>query len=139
MEDIFFFSLKIKFKFKNPKKTSNWLSKICQNEGRGVESLSYIFCSDNYLADLNKKYLNHSTLTDILTFDYSNSNRVNGEIYISIARVKENARIFNQTFDSELRRVLSHGLLHLIGYNDKTPSQKSEMRRKEEACLSLWK
>ena len=139
MEDIFFFSLKIKFKLKNPKKTIHWLSQICQNEGRELESLSYIFCSDNYLAGLNKKYLNHSTLTDILTFDYSNSNLINGEIYISIPRIKENARIFNQPFDSELRRVLSHGLLHLVGYTDKTPPQKAEMRRKEEACLSLWK
>src|SRR6185436_12480586 len=103
MEDILFFSLKIKFKLKNQKKTIHWLSLICRKEGRELESLSYIFCSDNYLAGLNKKYLKHSTLTDILTFDYSNSDRINGEIYISIPRIKENAKIFNQAFEIELR------------------------------------
>src|SRR6185295_18920163 len=116
-----FFSLKIKFKLRNAKKTNLWLGHICRKEGRKLESLSFIFCSDNYLSLLNKKYLNHSTLTDILTFDYSTSDQINGEIYVSIPRIKENAKIFNQPFESELRRVLSHGLLHLIGYNDKTP------------------
>ena len=139
MADVLFFSVKTQFKLKNPRKTSLWLGLICQAEGRELESLNYIFCSDAYLADLNKRYLNHSTLTDILTFDYSDSMKINGEVYISIPRIKENARIYNQSFDFELRRVLSHGLLHLIGYNDKTKSQKVEMRRKEEACLSLWK
>jgi probable rRNA maturation factor len=139
MADVLFFSVKTQFKLKNPRKTSLWLGRICQSGGRELESLNYIFCSDAYLVDLNKKYLKHSTLTDILTFDYSDSTRINGEIYISIPRIKENAKIFKQSFDSELRRVLSHGLLHLLGYNDKTKSQKAEMRRKEEACLSLWK
>ena len=139
MAEVLFFSVKTQFKLKNSRKTILWLSHISQIEGRELESITYVFCSDAYLAELNKKYLKHSTFTDILTFDYSDSNRINGEIYISIPRIRENARTFKQSFDSELRRVLSHGLLHLIGYNDRTKSQKAEMRRKEEACLSLWK
>jgi len=88
---------------------------------------------------MNKKYLNHSTYTDILTFDLSETRRISGEIYISVDRVKDNAKRFGQTFQHELRRVIAHGALHLIGYSDKTLSEKSQMRSKEEAYLSLWK
>lgn len=139
MAEVLFFSVKTQFKLKNKKRIIRWLYNICAVEKRELESLTYVFCSDAYLVEFNKKYLKHNTLTDILTFDYSNSKFINGEIYISIPRIKENARIFEQSFDSELRRVISHGLLHLIGYNDKTPAQKAEMQLKEEACLSLWK
>jgi probable rRNA maturation factor len=139
MAIVLFFTEKTQFKLSNPRKTSLWIDRICQSENAELESLNYIFCNDALLSGLNKKYLNHSTLTDILTFNYSDSGRINGEIYISITRVKENAKTFGQSFDSELRRVIAHGLLHLLGYKDKTRSEKDEMRRKEEACLSLWK
>jgi probable rRNA maturation factor len=139
MASIRFFTEGITFNLSNPRKTSNWLGKIALSEGRPVESLTYIFCSDKYLLSLNKKYLNHSTYTDILSFDFSEGVQINGEIYISIARVRENSKLFDQPFEQELKRVLAHGLLHFFGYKDKTPQQKAQMRIKEEACLSLWK
>lgn len=139
MAEVLFFSTKTQFKLKNTRKVIKWLELICENENRKLESLHYIFCSDVLLGELNKKYLNHSTLTDILSFNNSTSHQIVGEIYISIPRVRDNARIYKQSFDSELRRVLSHGLLHFMGYNDKTKAQKAQMRLKEEACLSLWK
>ena len=139
MANIHFFSEKIPFKLSNPRKISNWLGRICENEGKSISSLSYIFCSDEYLKVLNKEYLNHTTYTDILSFDSSDGTSIEGEIYISIPRVRDNAKTFNQTFDQELKRVIAHGLLHFFGYQDKTIQQKAQMRIKEEACLSLWK
>lgn len=120
------------------KKTSEWLSLIARNEGMEIESLSYVFSTDPFVASLNKKYLLHSSYTDILTFDYSEGKAIIGEIYISIPRVRENAKIYKQPFLRELRRVMVHGLLHILGYKDKTARQSSQMRTKEEACLSLW-
>lgn len=139
MADVHFSSELTPFKFQNTRKTANWLRKVCRHENRVLGSLSYVFCSDSYLKALNKRYLNRSVLTDILSFDYSESDEIQGEIYISIPRVRENARKYKQVFATELRRVIVHGLLHLTGLKDKTPSQKAQMRRKEEACLSLWK
>ena len=139
MATIKFYSQKIRFKLPNTRKTANWLKNVCLLEGHDLASLTYVFCSDEYLKKLNKQYLSHSTYTDILSFDYTDEGKIQGEIYISIPRVKDNARIFHQAFDLELRRVLVHGLLHLMGYLDKQSSQKAQMRRKEEACLSLWK
>jgi len=100
--------------------------------------LSYIFCSDKYLLSINQKYLNHNTLTDIVTFDLAEDAEIEGEIYISVERVKENAVKYAVDFEEELHRVIIHGLLHLIGYKDKTASQKAQMRKKEQACLSLY-
>ncbi|MEJ0054657.1 MAG: rRNA maturation RNase YbeY [Bacteroidota bacterium] len=139
MSNIEFFSEEIPFKLPHPIKTANWLKKISRAEKRSIESLTYIFCSDEHLRSMNKQYLNHTTYTDILSFDLSESNKIQGEIYISIPRVSENAKAFNQPFERELRRVIAHGLLHFIGYKDKTTQQKAQMRIKEEACLSLWK
>ena len=138
MPEITFTSKGISFKLTHARKTTNWLSSIAQKEGRKIESLLYIFSTDPFLASLNKKYLSHSAFTDILTFDYSEGAPVNGEIYISIPRVRENAKGFKQEFEIELRRVMVHGLLHILGYNDKTGRQSLQMRTKEEACLSLW-
>jgi len=139
MATIKFYSEKIRFKFPNSRKTTNWLKNVCLQENHKLDSLTYIFCSDAYLRVLNKQFLNHSTYTDILSFDYSDSRKILGEIYISIPRVRENAKKFQQSFNVELRRVIIHGLLHFMGYNDKNSTQKAQMRRKEEACLSLWK
>lgn len=139
MATIKFYSEKIRFKLPNPRKTTNWLKNVCLQENHKLDSLTYIFCSDEYLRVLNKQFLNHSTYTDILSFDYSDSRKILGEIYISIPTVRENAKNFQQSFNIELRRVIIHGLLHFMGYNDKNSTQKAQMRRKEEACLSLWK
>lgn len=108
-------------------------------EGRTLELLNIIFCSDNYLLKINTEYLNHNTLTDIVTFDQSNSTAdgLEGDIYISIERVKENAQMLQQSFDDELCRVMIHGVLHLIGYTDKSARAKIAMRKKEDAYLSL--
>lgn len=128
----------ISFRLGQPQKIKQWLVRIASAEGREIESLTFVFVSDAFLAKLNHQYLNHDTFTDILTFDYSDGGPVVGEIYISIPRVRENARNYGQSFDVELRRVMAHGLLHILGFKDKTPRQLAEMRRKEEACLSLW-
>ena len=138
MARIQFLSNSVPFKIPQPTTTANWLKAICLAEKRPLESLTYIFCSDAYLGDLNLQYLGHATYTDILSFDYSEGKSIQGEIYISIRRVRDNARKFNQPFETELRRVVAHGLLHFLGYKDKSARQKAQMRRKEEACLSLW-
>ena len=139
MASIHFYTEKITFKIPSPRKTVNWLNAICLLEKRELGSLIYVFCSDKFLLELNKQYLGHKTYTDILSFDYGEGKKVEGEIFISISRVKENARNYGQVFDVELRRVIAHGLLHFLGYRDKKSSEKVQMRRKEEACLSLWK
>ncbi len=139
MASISFFSEKISFKLSSPLKTSNWLKEICVREKSSLRMVNYIFCSDEYLRGLNKRYLNHSTYTDILSFDFSEDGLIHGEIYISVKRVRENARKYKQPFELELKRVIVHGLLHLLGYKDKSTTQKAQMRRKEEACLSLLK
>ncbi len=103
-----------------------------------VLDINYIFCSDRYLLVLNREFLNHNTLTDILTFDYSVGKSISGEIYISTERVQENSVKYKSLFSEELRRVMIHGVLHLIGYDDKKPRHAQGMREKEEAYLSLW-
>jgi rRNA maturation RNase YbeY len=115
-----------------------WLSDFIQAEGYKIDHISYIFCSDKYLFELNQKYLDHDTYTDIITFDYSERKGfIYGEIYISIQRVKANAKKFEITFLHELHRVMIHGVLHLCGYKDKTSLQKSQMRAKEDKYLEL--
>ncbi|MCE2994893.1 MAG: rRNA maturation RNase YbeY [Cyclobacteriaceae bacterium] len=140
MAAIEFFSEDISFTLSKPRRTSNWIKRIAQKERREVVAVSYIFCSDAYLLQLNQQYLNHNTLTDIITFDYSEgAKQLEGEIYISIDRVNENAEKFKVSFQDELDRVMIHGVLHLIGYKDKKPADKALMRKKEEASLSLRK
>ncbi len=115
-----------------------WIKEVARREKKTIKEINYIFCSDEYLLQLNQGFLNHKTLTDIITFDNSEGkNGLEGEIYISIERVQENAIKFNTEFEDELHRVMIHGVLHLIGYKDKKPSEKALMRKKEEACLSL--
>lgn len=139
MPSINFLSEGIDFKPKNQNKLKTWIKRVIESEGRELSSLVYIFCTDTYLLSINQDYLKHKTLTDIITFDYSESNQIDGEIYISIERVRENAIRFEKTFEEELHRVMIHGVLHILGLKDKNPAQKSAMRKKEEACLSLWK
>ena len=135
-----FFSSDIDFVLDHPRKTSKWINETALKEKSTVKEVNYIFCSDDYLLTLNQDYLQHNTLTDIITFDYSLSKKeLEGEIYISIDRVNENAIKFKRSFEDELHRVIIHGVLHLIGYKDKKNADKALMRKKEEAYLSLRK
>lgn len=137
MPGIHFFSEGTTFKLPNPRKTSSWIQKVARLEGSAIADVNYIFCSDRYLLGMNQQYLAHDTLTDIITFGMGEHDEIEGEIYISIPRVRENARIQDVLFHDELDRVIIHGILHLLGYSDKTPRKKALMRKKEDACLSL--
>jgi rRNA maturation RNase YbeY len=137
MPSIKFFTASYPFKVPRPRKTIQWLEAAAKNEGSIITSINFIFCTDKYLLKLNQDFLGHDTLTDIITFDYSEGDSLEGEIYISIPRVRDNAKIFQVEFERELARVLVHGILHMIGYKDKSKAQKMVMRKKEEAYLSL--
>lgn len=133
-----FFSEDTDFALKHPRKTSSWINQTAKKEKSSIKDINYIFCSDSYLLELNQDYLAHNTLTDIITFDYSTSKKeLEGEIYISIDRISENAFKFKREFDEELHRVIIHGILHLIGYKDKKTQEKALMRKKEDTYLSL--
>jgi rRNA maturation RNase YbeY len=129
-------------KFNLPQKTLTraWLQSSANKERQKILQLSYIFCTDAYLLKINQEYLNHSTLTDIITFDLSEkgSAGIEGDIFISIDRIKENAKQFHVPFQTELKRVMIHGLLHLMGYKDKKPADKVEMRKKEDQYLRAY-
>lgn len=113
-----------------------WISKICKTEGRKPEEISVVFCSDEYLLEMNKQYLDHDYYTDIITFDYYTED-ISGDLFISVDRVKENAESNNVSFDSELKRVVAHGVLHLLGYGDKSEEESKVMRKKEDEALAL--
>ncbi len=115
---------------------SAWIEKTIETEGATLGAVSYIFCSDDYLHQMNVEYLNHDTLTDVITFPY-NDNPIEGDIFISIDRVKNNAQDLAVAFDDELHRVMIHGVLHLCGYSDETDEQEAEMRRKEDEYLRI--
>jgi len=134
-----FFSEEIDFKLPFPQKTSTWIKTICKSDGYDIGDLSYIFCSDDYLLEINKQYLDHDYYTDIITFDNSEEDgKVEADIYVSVDRVRENAAEFGSDFETEMHRVLIHGLLHLIGYNDTSDELKAQMRAKEDECLLLF-
>ena len=114
-----------------------WIHRIAASEDKRIGAVSYIFCDDAYLAELNVEYLDHDTLTDIITFPYATA-PIEGDIFISIERVRDNAKDFNVPFEQELRRVIIHGVLHLCGYGDKTDKQAAIMRQKEEAALAVY-
>lgn len=117
----------------------NFILKLLKREGKKVQHINYIFCSDEYLLGLNKAYLKHNTLTDIITFDLSeNSNKLMSDVYISIERVRENAILFEVSFGRELTRVIFHGALHLAGYMDKSAGDVKLMRAKEDEYLNKW-
>ncbi|HEX6891837.1 MAG TPA: rRNA maturation RNase YbeY [Chryseolinea sp.] len=137
MPDINFFQEETRFKLPHPRITSRWIRSVAESEKSKLTFINFIFCSDRYLKRINLEYLAHDTFTDIITFDYSDSKGIQGDVFISIPRVKENAQQFETPFDEELHRVMVHGVLHLIGYSDKTERAKSIMRKKEDAYLSL--
>lgn len=117
---------------------SDWINRILAIESVKLGNLSYIFCDDAYLIKINQEYLDHDTYTDIITFDYTEGITVSGDIFISVERIKENAEKFEVEFNEELIRVMSHGVLHLIGYKDKTDADAALMREKENQMIKLF-
>lgn len=125
------------FKIEDTKALSHWISEIILHENHELGDLTYVFCNDDYLHKLNLQFLNHDTLTDIISFDNSLGKQIHGEIYISVERVKENAGTYQVAFLEELHRVIIHGVLHFCGYKDKTKKQQETMSRKENEALDL--
>ena len=127
----------IKFSFKERRQTSRWLRLVAASEIRRLGDISIIFCSDNYILDVNMKYLQNDYFTDIITFDYCEGDRLSGDLFISVDSVRENAAEYGTEFEDELNRVIVHGLLHLIGYDDHSKKDIAQMRSKENYYLSL--
>ncbi len=125
------------FTLKNQKKLVKWIGDVILSEGFQVGEINYIFCDDSYLNKINQEFLNHDTFTDIISFDYTLGKEVGGDIFISIERVLENAEKFNEVFENELHRVMIHGILHFIGYKDKTKKDKTLMRTKEDEKIFI--
>ncbi len=125
------------FKFRDRRKTNEWLKLAAESEIRRIGNISIIFCSDNYVLDINQKYLQHDYFTDIITFDYCEEDRLSGDLFISVDSVRENSVEFGTEFKDELNRVIIHGLLHLVGYDDHTEKDIKLMRSKENYYLSL--
>ena len=121
----------------NERLICDWIKGAIRNENKKLGELNCIFCSDSFLHEMNQTYLDHDTYTDIITFNYVEENLISGDLYISIDRVFENASTFNVSKMQELNRVIIHGVLHLIGYNDKTPEEADEIRAKEDFYLTL--
>ena len=134
---ISFHNQTIDFKLKKKIKLKQWIKLITEKEKHKLGNIAYIFCSDDELLEINIKHLNHNTLTDIITFDYTENNKISSDIFISVDRVLENAKKFNTAFENELYRVMIHGILHLCGYKDKTKTDAELMRKKENWALKL--
>lgn len=138
MQKVSFYNADTKFRLRNKKKLKNFFPYILEQENSKLERLAYIFCSDEYLLNMNKKFLQHNFYTDILTFETSTSQYIKAEIYISVDRIKDNSKFFGVSFKTEMLRVLIHGVLHLCGYNDHNNSQKSLMRKKEDFYINRF-
>lgn len=124
-----------KFKVKDLRKKKIWLNSISKNEGKEIGNLNFLFVDDKEMLKYNKKYLQHESYTDIITFDNSLNNKIAGDIVISLERVNENAKYYQVSYNYELERVMAHGLLHLLGYNDKNKEEKKIIRKKENYYL----
>jgi probable rRNA maturation factor len=138
---IHFHNQEIKFQLKNKTSLKQWITLVIQKKKRKLGEINFIFCSDEHLLSINKEYLQHTTYTDIITFDYSKEDvalPVSGDIFISIDRIKENAEKYAVSFENELHRVMIHGVLHLLGYKDKIKLAKAEMTKQENLCLNLF-
>ena len=132
------FNYETDFELDNVEQYEDWISRIIESEGFDVGEINYIFCDDEYLHKINVEYLDHDTLTVIISFDYTVGNVLQGDIFISIERVRDNANDFNVSFEEELKRVLSHGVLHYCGYKDKSPKDEALMRSKEEEKMQMF-
>lgn len=136
--EVYFFNEQIDFQLKDKRKIRAWIIQTIENEERKSGVLNFIFTTDELLLRLNQDYLNHYTLTDIITFDLSEEEgMISGDVYISIERARENARAYKEPFNREVRRLIIHGVLHLLGYRDKTREEQALMRSREEYYLSL--
>lgn len=124
------------FKFNRRRLTSQWLKFTAESEIKRIRQVNIIFCSDNYILDINQKYLQHDYFTDIITFDYCEGKTLSGDLFISVDTVRENAIFYGTEFDDELNRVIVHGLLHLIGYDDHSEEDQKTMRSKEDYYLA---
>ena len=132
------FNYETDFELENEAQYEDWISRIIESEGFDEGEINYIFCDDEYLHKINVEYLDHDTLTDIISFDYTVGNVLQGDIFVSVERVQDNAKDFNVSFDEELKRVLSHGVLHYCGYKDKSPEDAAMMRSKEEEKMQMF-
>jgi probable rRNA maturation factor len=132
------FNYQTDFELEDEKLFSNWISAVILSEDKGEGEISYIFCDDEYLLKINREYLKHDTLTDIISFDYGEGNFLHGDIFISVERVQENAIEYNVSFLEELKRVMAHGVLHYCGYKDKSESDEKLMRQKEEEKIKMF-
>jgi len=132
------FNYENEYNLDNEEAVANWLSAVILSEGKKEGEINYIFCDDEYLHKINLEYLNHDTLTDVISFDYTMGNEISGDIFISVERVQDNATDFNVSFDEELRRVMVHGVLHYCGYKDKGDKDELLMRSKENEKLALF-
>ena len=129
----------IRFRCKDKRKISMWIESVVNKfPGKILGNISVVFCNDEYLLEINKKYLSHDYYTDVITFDYTEGSVISGDILISIERVKENAKEYEATFEEELHRVIIHGVLHLLGSKDSSVKERAEMSRREDEALALW-
>ena len=133
------FNSETSFTLKNQNKLVKWIGDVVSSEGFQVGEINYIFCDDSYLNKINQEFLNHDTFTDVISFDYTLGKEIGGDIFISIERVLENAEKFNEVFETELHRVMIHGILHFMGYKDKTKKEKTLMRTKEDENIFTLK
>lgn len=132
------FNYELDFKLEDEIIYSDWISKVISSENKNEGEINYIFCDDAYLFELNQQYLDHDTLTDVISFDYSEGNELHGDVFISIERVRDNAEDFIVPFDEELKRVMAHGILHYCGYKDKSEEDVKIMRHKEEEKIKMF-
>jgi rRNA maturation RNase YbeY len=132
------FNYETDFELLDEAKHEEWITRIIASEDKKEGEISYVFCDDEYLLQMNIQYLDHDTLTDIISFDYTVGREISGDIFISIERVRENAEEFGFPFDEELKRVMAHGILHYCGYKDKSEEDEALMRKKEEEKIAMF-
>lgn len=132
------FNYESDFSLDNEEVYAAWISNVILSENKNIGEISYIFCDDEYLLEINKQYLNHDYYTDIISFDYTEADVISGDIFVSIDRVKENALDFAVSFDNELKRVIIHGVLHFCGFKDKSKEEEETMRFKEEEKINMF-
>lgn len=132
------FNFETDFSLESKEKHQLWIETIIAEYGFRVGDITYIFCDDEYLLQINQQYLNHDDLTDVISFDYTEEKEINGDIFISVERVRDNSVTFSTSFEDELRRVMAHGILHFIGFKDKKVEDVKKMRENEEICLSKY-
>ena len=132
------FNYELSFQLDNEERYSQWIQDVIISERKELGEINYIFCDDEYLLNINKQYLDHDYYTDVISFDYTENDLISGDVFISIDRVRENAKDYNVEFEEELKRVIIHGVLHYCGYCDKSEAEEQLMRNKEEEKIRLF-